>query len=76
MEEKIIAVLEKIRPYLQGDGGDLQFVSFDEKTGIVYIKMSGACIDCIGIDSTLKLGIEVLVMDEVPGVAGVQLAEE
>jgi len=75
MEEQIIAVLEKIRPYLQNDGGDLQFVSFDQETKIVYIRMIGACAECLGIDETLKLGIEVLVMDEVPGVNGVALAE-
>jgi len=75
MEEKIIAVLEKIRPYLQNDGGDLEFVSFDQVSGIVYIRMVGACLDCIGIDETLKLGIEVLVMDEVEGVNGVELAD-
>ena len=74
MEEKIIEVLDKIRPYLQNDGGDLEFVSFNAETGIVYIHMVGACIDCIGIDETLKMGIEVLVMDEVPGVKGVELA--
>jgi len=74
MEEQIISVLEKIRPYLQHDGGDLQFVSFDQETKIVYIRMIGACAECLGIDETLKLGIEVLVMDEVPGVNGVALA--
>ena len=75
MEEQIIAVLEKIRPYLQHDGGDLEYVSFDTATKIVYIRMIGACAECLGIDETLKLGIEVMVMDEVPGVNGVQLAE-
>jgi len=74
MEEKIIEVLEKIRPYLQRDGGDLEFVSFDADTGIVYIRMIGACIDCIGIDATLKMGIEVMVLDEVEGVTAVELA--
>ena len=74
MEEQIIEVLNKIRPYLQNDGGDLEFVAYDADSGIVYIRMIGACIDCIGIDETLKLGIEVLVMDEVPGVNGVALA--
>ena len=76
MEEQIVAVLEKIRPYLQNDGGDLEFVSFDQESGIVYIRMIGACLDCIGLDHTLKLGIEVLVMDEVVGVTAVQLAPE
>lgn len=74
MENKIIEVLEKIRPYLQKDGGDLEFVSFDQENGIVYIRMVGACIDCIGIDETLKMGIEVLVTDEIPEVKEVRLA--
>lgn len=75
MEEQIIEVLEKIRPYLQNDGGDLEFVRFDDETKIAYIRMVGACADCLGIDETLKLGIEVLVMDEVPGVTAVELAQ-
>ena len=76
MEEQIIETLEKIRPYLQNDGGDLEYVGFDEETKIVYIRMIGACAQYLGIDETLKFGIEVLVMDEVPGVKGVSLAED
>ena len=74
MEDKIIAVLDKIRPYLQRDGGDVEFVYYDEETKIVYIRMLGACIGCIGIDETLKLGIEALVCDEIPEVKEVILA--
>ncbi len=76
MEDKIIEVLEKIRPYLQRDGGDLEFVSYDEQLQIVYIRMIGACVDCIGIDETLKMGIEVLVKDEIPEVKEVRLADQ
>ncbi len=74
MENKTIEVLEKIRPYLQRDGGDLEFVSFDEVNGIVYIRMVGACIDCVGIDETLKFGIETMLVDEIAEVKEVRLA--
>lgn len=71
---KINNVINRIRPYLQNDGGDCEFVDF--KDGIVYIKMLGACVGCGSIDSTLKDTIEALLLEEVPGVIGVEnLAE-
>ena len=74
MEEKIQEVLEKIRPFLQKDGGDIEFKSF--KDGVVYVKMSGACADCIYIDSTIKDGVEAMLIDEVPGVLEVVVVNE
>jgi len=74
MEKQIIEVLEKIRPFLQKDGGDIEFVSF--KDGIVYVKMSGACADCIYIDDTIKDGVEAMLLDEVPGVISVEVVKE
>lgn len=62
--------LNKIRPYLQGDGGDVDFVKFED--GIVYVKLLGACIGCSSSDETIKGGIEVLLVEEVPGVIGVE----
>ena len=77
MNDKIIVqiktIIEKIRPYLQRDGGDVEFVSF--KDGIVYVKMLGACIGCSSIDLTMKDGIEALLLEEVPGVIGIELVE-
>ena len=72
-EKEIIAVLEKIRPYIQRDGGDLEFVSF--KDGIVTIKMLGACSDCLALDDTISMGVEALLLEEVEGVGGVQVAQ-
>lgn len=73
-ENEIIEVLEKIRPYIQRDGGDLEFVSFED--GIVTIKMLGACSDCLSLDDTIQLGVEALLLEEVEGVTKVQLFEE
>lgn len=77
MEETISLIqktLDKIRPFIQRDGGDVEFVDFID--GIVYINMSGACQDCMLIDSTLSDGIEIILMEEVPGVLGVRLASQ
>jgi Fe-S cluster biogenesis protein NfuA len=68
--DEIKKVIEKLRPYLQRDGGDIEFVDF--KDGIVYVRMLGACAGCSLIDSTLKDGVEQILMEEVPKVIEVQ----
>lgn len=70
MEEQIKNVIHKLRPYLQRDGGDIEYVDF--KDGIVYVRMLGACAGCTMIDNTLKDGVEQILMEEVPGVLEVQ----
>ena len=68
--EEVKKVLNKIRPYLNSEGGDLEFV--DYKDGIVYIRMLGACVDCGALDSTLKDGIEALLVENIPEVIEVR----
>lgn len=68
--DEIKKVIEKLRPYLQRDGGDIEFADF--KDGIVYVRMLGACAGCSLIDSTLKDGVEQILMEEVPEVIEVQ----
>lgn len=70
IEEQIKNVIQKLRPYLQRDGGDIEYVDF--KDGIVYVRMLGACAGCTMIDDTLKDGVEQILMEEVPGVLEVQ----
>ncbi len=74
MEEAVIEVIEKIRPYIQRDGGDIELVSVED--GIVYVRMLGACVGCGAIDITLKDGLEALLLDEIPGIVEVRLVEE
>ena len=62
-------VINKLRPYLNRDGGDIELIDF--KDGIVYVKMLGACAGCSMLDETLKDGVEQILMEEVPGVLGV-----
>lgn len=66
MEEKIIEIIEHLRPFIMSDGGNIEFVKYENN--IVYIKMYGACADCDMLDLTLKEGIEAAIKDEVPEV--------
>lgn len=70
LEERIIQSLDKIRPYIQRDGGDIEFVSVDDK-GVVTVRLLGACVGCGLIDYTLKGGVEALLMDDIPEVSEV-----
>jgi Fe-S cluster biogenesis protein NfuA len=65
-EEKIKEVLEKLRPFLISDGGNIEFVKYEDR--VVYIRMMGACANCQMIDYTLKDGIEAAIQEEVPDV--------
>jgi len=67
---KIKEVIEKLRPYLQRDGGDMAFVRFED--GIVYVRMLGACSGCAFVEDTLSGGVEEALLEEVPGVIGVE----
>ena len=74
IELKIKEVLEKIRPFLQNDGGDIEYVEY--KDGIVYVRVMGACVDCVGLDETIKEGVEMILMEEVSGVIGVEVVKD
>lgn len=70
IEKQVIEILTKIRPYIQRDGGDVEFVKFDE--GIVHVKLLGACVGCSAADSTINDVIEQILVEEVPGVIAVE----
>jgi len=67
MKEKIEAALKKIRPMLQADGGDIEFVDVS-KDGVVKVKLTGACGCCPMSQMTLKNAVEQKLKAEVPGV--------
>ena len=66
VEERIIEEIERLKPYLQNDGGNIEFVKFED--GVVYVKLTGACAACSMIDYTLKEGIEEILTSEIPEV--------
>ena len=69
MQEKIIELTEKLRPYLNMDGGDIEFIKYED--GYVYIRLIGACSDCIYQDSTINDGILTFYQSEIPEIQGV-----
>ncbi len=70
MEAKILAFIDRIRPFLVSDGGNIEFVKWED--GIVYVKLLGACAGCSLMDVTLKNGIEQLMVEEIEGVKEVR----
>ncbi len=72
MKEKVELVLNKIRPSLQADGGDVELIDANEETGIVNVKLTGACAGCPFSTMTLKNGIERALKAEIPEVKEVQ----
>ncbi|MDD5071481.1 MAG: NifU family protein [Patescibacteria group bacterium] len=68
LEEKIKKALEKVRPSLQADGGDIKFIGWYPETGIVQVQLVGMCAHCPMAQMTLKQGIEAELKKEVPEV--------
>ena len=64
MREKVEAALEKIRPALRADGGDVELV--DVKDGVVTVRLTGACGSCPMSTMTLRLGVERVIRKDVP----------
>ncbi len=71
--QAIKATLEKVRPFLQRDGGDIDYIGY--RDGIVYVAMVGACEGCSLADNDISAGVEIILMEEVPGVIGVRTSD-
>lgn len=71
LKEKVEEALNKVRPSLQADGGDVQLVDVDDN-GIVKVKLQGACAGCPMSQMTLKMGIEKILKQNVPEVDRVE----
>jgi Fe-S cluster biogenesis protein NfuA len=67
MKEKIKKVLDEIRPSLQADGGDVELIDVNEETGVVKVKLQGACASCPMSQMTLKEGIGRVLKSKVEG---------
>ena len=70
INQKITELIDKLRPFLLNDGGNLEFVKYEDN--IVYVRMMGACKDCAMMDITLKEGIEEIIVSEIPEVKAVK----
>lgn len=70
MKENVERVLDKVRPALQADGGDVELVDVDE--GVVKLRLTGACGGCPMATLTLKNGIEAALKEEIPSIDRVE----
>jgi len=70
MKERVEKVIDKIRPVLQADGGNIELV--DVVDGVVQVRLKGACAGCPGAQMTLKMGVEKALKDEIPEVKSVE----
>lgn len=66
---KIKEILETLRPYLNMDGGDVEYIKYENK--IVYVKLTGACAACLFSDETIKNGLFESLKSEIPEIEGV-----
>ncbi|MBR4231522.1 MAG: NifU family protein [Bacilli bacterium] len=69
MKEKILNLIEKIRPYLNMDGGDIEFIKYED--GYIYIKLIGACSSCMYQDNTINDSLLDFFKNEIPEIKGI-----
>lgn len=70
--DQILEVLDSIRPALHSDGGDVEFIDFDDAAGVLQLRFLGACGECPISDVTLRQGIERRILSAVPQVREVR----
>lgn len=70
LRERVERVLDTIRPYVQGDGGDIELINVAD--GVVQLRLAGACVGCMHAMMTLQAGIERLLKQEIPEIRVVE----
>ena len=75
MEEKVKALIEEIRPALQRDGGDVQFVELTADN-VVMVELQGHCAGCPYSQMTVKMGIEEFIREQLPEIKGVEATNQ
>lgn len=71
LEDRVVRVLDRIRPSVQSDGGDLEFIEVT-RDGVVRIRLHGACVGCPSSHVTLQMGIERNLRERIPEVTAVE----
>ena len=69
ISRRIEEIIKKIRPYIQRDGGDVEYLKFED--GIAYVRLLGACTNCASADNTINNVIEVILTEEIPEIVKV-----
>ena len=73
LEDRIKTALDEVRPFLQADGGDLEFVALNGK--VVQVRLRGACAGCPGAQMTLRMGVERHLKEKCPEVESVEAVQ-
>jgi Fe-S cluster biogenesis protein NfuA len=73
VRERVEKVIEKIKPMLQADGGNIELVDIED--GVVKVRLMGACAGCAGAQMTLKMGVEKALKEEIPEVKSVEAVQ-
>jgi Fe-S cluster biogenesis protein NfuA len=66
LKDKIIKTIDKLRAYLQDDGGDMEYIEYNHETKTLSLKIMGACADCPMIDQTFDSGVKQVLLMEHP----------
>lgn len=69
VEDKIKEMIESIRPYLNMDGGDIEYIKYEDN--YIYIKLMGACTNCLMQDNTINDGLLTMFQEEIPEIKGI-----
>lgn len=72
MRDRVEKALDRIRPALQADGGNVELVDVDEAKGVVKLKLVGACGSCPMSQMTLRMGVERVLKEDIPEITEVQ----
>ncbi|GAH58959.1 unnamed protein product [marine sediment metagenome] len=75
LTDKVNEIIDQVRPLLQADGGNIELVGIAADSGVVSVRLQGACKGCPGAAMTLKMGVERLLKEKVPGVTEVVAVE-
>ncbi len=78
-EKKLItirATIARIRVFLQQEGGDIELDSFDEETGVVKVRLRGACAGCFLAGDEITMGVESILRQEIPSITSVEIVSE
>ncbi len=70
--EAVRGLIDQLRPVVQADGGDLELVSVDTATGVVRVRLTGACSSCAISTSTIQLGVERILKSRFPWITSVE----
>jgi len=75
LTDKVNEIIDQVRPLLQADGGNIELGGIAADSGVVSVRLQGACKGCPGAAMTLKMGVERLLKEKVPGITEVVAVE-